>query len=640
MENKSDQDNRAPAQAATDGGEPLDDREAAIREREQAARSRELAAGSREFAAGSRESAAESRELELARREELARARDEALLARAGAEEARASRERLLGQMREANEKLVVAAVHADELVEEATAARKRAEDLAARLGESEQALRASEELFRLLANNLPMLAWYANPDGHIPWYNQPWYDYTGMRLEEPAGWVPEAMIDPEDQPRVLARWRQALASGEPWEDVFQLRRHDGVLRWFLGRAFPLRDPSGRIVRWFGTSADIDDQKRAEAAAQAASRAKDEFLAMLGHELRNPLAPIVTALELMQLRDPAAFARERKIIARQVTHLARLVDDLLDVSRITSGKIELHREPIELAAVVSRAVETASPMIEKKAHQLIVDVAPRGLVVNGDPTRLVQIVLNLLTNAAKFTPPGGTITVTGERRGPNVCLRVRDTGIGISKEMLPHVFDRFAQEQQAADRSQGGLGLGLTIVQSLAAMHGGTATAHSEGIGRGSELTIVLPASAADLDARGREIPSGGAAAAAGGRKILIVDDNRDAAELLQDSLAALGHDVRAVFDGPSALAIIEDFAPDVALLDIGLPGMTGHELAKRIRALGTGIRLIAITGYGLPSDRRRSMEAGFSLHLVKPVDLATLRDGIRRVIADAARSG
>jgi PAS domain S-box-containing protein len=531
-------------------------------------------------------------------------------------------------QMRGANEQLVVAVLRTDELLEEAIVARARAESLAADLG-------ASEELFRLLANNIPMLAWYADPDGHIPWYNQRWYDYTGTKVEEQVGW--ESAFDPEDLPRVLEGWRAAMDRGEPWEDVFRLRRHDGELRWFLSRAFPLRDQDGRIVRWFGTNVDIDDQKRAEAAAQTASRAKDEFLAMLGHELRNPLAPIMTALELMQMRDPTAFARERKIIKRQVTHLVRLVDDLLDVSRITGGKIELHREPIELAVIVSRAVETVSPLLENRSHHLVVDVPPHGLPVDADAMRLVQVVSNLLTNSAKFTPPRGTITITGERRGSRVALRVRDTGIGISEDMLPHVFELFAQERQTTDRSQGGLGLGLAIVQNLVAMHGGTVTAHSEGIGRGSEFVIELPASAVELEAQPYADDAVARALPPGAPKILVVDDNRDVAELMLESLTALGYDVRVAFDGPSALAIVEHFTPDIALLDIGLPVMDGHELAGRMHAKVADTRFIAITGYGQETDRIRSREAGFALHLVKPVDIATLQEGVRQVMNGAA---
>ncbi len=583
-----------------------------------------------------------ARESELATREDLARYREEARRARAEAEEAQTAREELLQQMRDVNERLVLAALRADELLQEATAARDRAEELAAKLRESERALRESEELFRLLANNIPMLAWYANPDGSIPWYNQRWYDYTGTTPGHGAAVTWESVHDPADLPRALVKWRAALGSGEPWEDVFRLRRHDGELRWFLSRAFPLRDAGGRIVRWFGTNVDIDDQKRAEAQAQAASRAKDEFLAMLGHELRNPLAPIRTALELVQMRDPEAFAREREIMGRHLQHLVRLVDDLLDISRITGGKIELQREEIELAVIVSRAVEIASPLLESKAHELVVDVPPRGLPVDGDPTRLVQVVSNLLTNAAKFTPPRGTIAVTGARRGSSVSLRVRDTGVGISEKMLPRIFELFAQERQPIDRAQGGLGIGLAIAQSLVAMHGGTIAARSEGPGRGSELTVELPASTAVLDARGRLAPPEVPAPRPrppDALKVLVVDDNRDAAELMMESLIAFGHEVRGAFDGPAALAIAREFVPEVALLDIGLPVMDGHELAQQLRALVPATRLIAITGYGQEIDRSRSREAGFLLHLVKPVDLAKLQQGLREVMRHAASS-
>ena len=520
--------------------------------------------------------------------------------------------------MREANERLVVASLHADEIADE--------------LRTSRDAWRASEIQFRTLANSIPMMAWYANPEGDIAWCNDRCSEYTGKTIEELVGSQWEPVLDPDDLPRITTRWRAALASGTPWEDVFRLRRRDGAMRWFLARALPLRDDAGNIVRWFGTTADIDDQKRAEDRARASDRAKDEFLAMLGHELRNPLSPIMATLDLMQLRDPKALAHERAIIQRQVSHLARLVDDLLDVSRINQGKIVLQCEPIELGEVVTRAVEMVRPLAEKKQHDLIVSVPAGGLVVDADPTRLAQAIGNLLNNAAKYTPPRGTIEVTGEARDSIVALRVRDTGIGISATMLPHVFELFAQEQQALDRSQGGLGLGLTIVQRLVAMHGGTVTAASEGLGRGSTFTIELPRWMLPIAAGAPQVAAD-LPIDMRGLKVLVVDDNRPVAESFGEVLVTFGCEVRVAFDARTALAIARDFVPDVAMLDIGLPGMDGYELASRLRAQASRQpRLVAITGYGQPEDIRRAHDAGFAAHLVKPVRMAQIEAMLRQI--------
>jgi signal transduction histidine kinase/DNA-binding response OmpR family regulator len=357
-------------------------------------------------------------------------------------------------------------------------------------------------------------------------------------------------------------------------------------------------------------------------AAEQGSRAKDEFLAMLGHELRNPLAPIVTALHLMRLRGSDGTDRERTIIERQVDHLTRLVDDLLDVSRITRGKVELQMEPIEVAEVVARAIEIASPLVEQRRHHLALEVPTRGLVVRGDPVRLTQIVANLLTNAAKYTEGRGHLAVTGERQGDEVVLRVRDNGMGITPAMLPRVFDLFAQEWQASDRSHGGLGLGLSIVRSLVTLHGGRVEAHSAGLGEGSEFVVRLPAA---NEAR-TETPSPPKPRKLGpgaGLRILVVDDNKDVADMLAEFLEAMGHVVRVAHDGPTALRVPSDFIPEVALLDIGLPVMDGYELAHRMRELREfqDVRLVAVTGYGQEGDRARSHSAGFDAHLVKPVD-------------------
>jgi signal transduction histidine kinase len=372
----------------------------------------------------------------------------------------------------------------------------------------------------------------------------------------------------------------------------------------------------------------VDEARR---AAESANRAKDEFLAMLGHELRNPLAPILTALQVMTLRGDTSAERERAVIDRQVRHVVRLVDDLLDVSRIACGKIELKREPIELAPIVAKAIEMASPLIDEKRHVLDVQVAPTGLVVHGDPTRLQQVVLNLLTNAAKYTEPRGHISVAVRRHGDVVELRIRDTGIGIDASMLPHVFDLFVQDRQALDRAQGGLGLGLAIVRNLVELHGGTVTVASDGRGHGSEFLVSLPASTGELVAE--------ASPAAGGAvrrpahailRILIVDDNEDAAGFLAEALTLAGFDTRAAHDGPAALRMADTFEPDVALLDLGLPVMDGYELAEHLHRRERRPVLIAISGYGAERDQHRSQASGFDAHLIKPVDVNELIERLR----------
>jgi signal transduction histidine kinase/DNA-binding response OmpR family regulator len=382
-------------------------------------------------------------------------------------------------------------------------------------------------------------------------------------------------------------------------------------------------------------------EQAARAEAEAANRAKDEFLAMLGHELRNPLAPIVTALQLMDLRAEKTNERERGVIQRQVAYLVRLVDDLLDVSRITRGKVEIERKPVELAQVAAKAIEVASPLLEQRCHRLRVAVPEVGLRVEGDLIRLTQIVSNLLSNAAKYTEQGGTITLSAAAEGDEAVLRVQDTGIGIDSKLLPHVFDLFMQAPQSLARSDGGLGLGLTIVRSLTTLHGGSVKAYSDGAGCGSEFVVRLPrcitARAAD-DVANAARPDAGAR---NGRRILVVDDNIDAAESLAVAISLLGHETRTAYDGPSAIKAATAFRPEVALLDLGLPVMDGYELAQGLRSnpVLSGMRLIAITGYGQEADRARTRAAGFDDHLVKPVDIPGLLNLIDRLTADGGKS-
>jgi PAS domain S-box-containing protein len=367
-------------------------------------------------------------------------------------------------------------------------------------------------------------------------------------------------------------------------------------------------------------------ESSARASAESASRSKDEFLAMLSHELRNPLAPIRTAVQLMKLRGGDQSAREREIIERQVAHLSGLVDDLLDVSRVARGQISLSRVPIAVAEVLARAVEMASPLLEQRAHHLVISVAQPDLTVNADPLRLAQVLANLLTNAAKYTPPRGHVWLTAAQEGENVVVRVRDDGDGISPELLPRVFDLFVQGSRTAARSEGGLGLGLALVKSFVTLHEGTVVAASEGLGKGSEFVVRIPALRGDAATATRPLrdPPNGASR---GRRILVVDDNEDARELLAELLRSLGHEVAVAEDGPAALEQLRVFSAEVAILDIGLPVMDGFELARRVREQ-QGVaapRLIALTGYGLDRDLAQTRAAGFAIHLVKPVDAADL---------------
>jgi signal transduction histidine kinase/ActR/RegA family two-component response regulator len=356
--------------------------------------------------------------------------------------------------------------------------------------------------------------------------------------------------------------------------------------------------------------------------AQQASRAKDEFFAMLGHELRNPLAPIVMALHLMKQHTTDTVRREQEIIERQVSHLVRLVDDLLDVSKIARGKVTLRKEIVELRVVVAAAIEIVSDLFEEHRHQISVNVPQSGLSVFGDPVRLAQVVANLLSNAARYTEPNGEISISGSREDNEVVLIVKDNGVGIGADLLPRVFDLFVQGRRNTDRKEGGLGLGLALVKSLALMHDGKVSARSDGAERGSEFEIRLPArekkafhaSVSDSKEAANRVSS---------KRILVVDDNADSAEMMRVILESAGHQVEVANDGPGALSVVEGFSPEIALLDIGLPVMDGYELGKRLHATtnAASCRLIALTGYGQAHDRAQSKASGFEAHFVKPVD-------------------
>jgi PAS domain S-box-containing protein len=453
--------------------------------------------------------------------------------------------------------------------------------------------------------------------------------------------------IHPDDRERVRQTSQSILPGGgaELCDVEYRVDLPDGGERWVSSRSTIHRDPSGMPTRIVGTIGDItarvQSQRELERLlaqltaeklrAEQASRAKDEFLAMLGHELRNPLAPIQTALEVMALRQSGEPSREETVIRRQVHHLVRLLDDLLDVSRITSGQVALDRRPLDLADVVTQALELTSPLFELRRHHLSVDV-PRGLHLVGDDRRLTQVVANLLDNAARYTEPGGIVVVRASRAGDHASLDVVDNGIGIAPDLLPRVFDLFVQAERAPDRAEGGLGIGLTLVRTFVRMHGGEVTASDNRPAAGSRFQVKLPI-----------LPDGVIAEAQPDRQldewpprrdrqssILVVDDNQDAADLLAEVLRDQGHDVQVAHDGPQALERLTAFRPEVAILDIGLPVMDGYELALALRdRLGPELRLLAVTGYGQERDRARSHEVGFERHFVKPVALTDLLEAI-----------
>jgi PAS domain S-box-containing protein len=389
----------------------------------------------------------------------------------------------------------------------------------------------------------------------------------------------------------------------------------------------PIRDVDGRIVGASKIGRDITYQKQIESERQEADRRKDEFLAMLAHELRNPLASINNAVQLFgKLESEEELEWAKEIVHRQVRHLSRLIEDLLDVSRITRGKISLRREHLNLSPIVSSAVEAVRPFIEERKHEIVVSLAPGALRLEGDPMRLEQILVNLLTNSAKYTESGGRITLTAWSEQDTILVQIRDTGVGIAPELLPRIFDLFVQGDRSIARSEGGLGIGLTLVQKLAEMHDGSVVAESDGLNRGSQFTLRFPMLKAAPIAKPRlssQLPR----VARQSSRILVVDDNVDTAVGLAKLLTLLGHDVEVAYDGESALTVAAAHKPEIILMDIGLPGLTGYEVVRRLRQGPTckTALIVAVSGYGQEDDRRKSSEAGFDHHLVKPVDLDSL---------------
>lgn len=487
-----------------------------------------------------------------------------------------------------------------------------------------EQSLRDSEANFRALADNIPQLAWMTDATGWIFWYNRRWHDYTGTSLEEVRGWDWQKVHHPEHLQRVVEKFRRHIRTGETWEDTFPLRSASGEYRWFLSRAFAIHDANGEVVRWFGTNTDITEQRLAEEALREADRRKDVFLATLGHELRNPLAPITNAIQVIRQlggSNNPQFDELFGIVERQSAQLMRLVDDLLDVSRISRGRLALKRARVLLQDVLDSAIEGAQPLIQVQEHKLSVSMPQEPCYVDGDASRLSQVFLNVLNNAAKYTSPGGHISMTVECAADHATMTIRDDGPGIGAELLPKIFELFVQGHEAGARVHGGLGIGLPLARELVEMHGGSIEARSDEPGPGSEFVIRLPLATPPAPS-GKTTDLSRPTIHARRWRIVVVDDNVDAADTLALSLELLGHTVITRYDAAGALAAIEAERPDLAILDIGLPDFDGYELARRIRhAHGEALTLVALTGWGQAGDRQRAREAGFDLHRTKPID-------------------
>jgi len=496
-----------------------------------------------------------------------------------------------------------------------------------------EEMLRASAARFRALAETVPDKIFTADPAGHIDYLSPQWSAYTGLDSALFEDGAESEIVHPEDVGETLRRWRNAIAGGLPFHVEHRLRRADGEYRWHDTRAVPFRD-GDRTQMWVGASSDIQALKESD-------QRKDEFLAMLAHELRNPLAPISNALDILrQSEDKQLTESAIGMLQRQVGQVTRLVDDLLDVSRISRGTIGLHIERVELGPIVAQAVEAAQPRISSRQQRFTLVMPQEPIVLDADATRLTQVVGNLLSNASKFTGRGGEIRLVVERDASHISICVHDNGIGIPAEQLERIFEMFVQVDTSLERVEGGLGIGLMLVKKLVAMHRGTVEAHSGGLGQGSRFIIRLPLAAeAHAPARSNDLARGEEHAGKP-RRILVADDNVDAAESMALLLQLSGHDVRIAHDGLAAVKAAESFRPEIVLLDIGMPTLNGYQAARRIRKLDPAVRLVAVSGYAQEEDRIQSKEAGFALHLVKPVDTRRLREFIAESLSSPAGAG
>jgi PAS domain S-box-containing protein len=485
---------------------------------------------------------------------------------------------------------------------------------------ESETALRRSDERLRLAQSAAMMGIWESNLETNTTEWTQELEALFGIPpgRGRPEEW--EQHVHPDDRGRITVEIERAIAEHRVFDLEFRILHPSGKVRWFNSRGGAIYDQGGRPTRLLGVTIDVTERK----ALREADQSKNEFLAMLSHELRNPLAPIRNSLFVLE-RAPAGGEQARAaqaVIDRQVTHLTRLVDDLLDVTRITQGKVQLRRELLELGDLVRRTAEDHRAAFVENGIRFETRLAAEPMWLTADATRISQVVGNLLGNATKFTPPGGRVELTLGREQDAARLTVRDDGVGIVPEVLGHLFQPFTQAAQTLDRSRGGLGLGLALVKTLVELHGGQVQVTSEGQGRGAQFSVRLP-----LEAAPRRAAPAGEARPNRPCRVLVIEDNREAADSLEMVLELVGHKVKVAYDGPSGLTVAKDFRPEVVLCDVGLPGMSGYDVARAFRARDDlrGAVLVALTGYALPEDKRRALEAGFAHHVAKPASLETL---------------
>ncbi|HZI07442.1 MAG TPA: PAS domain S-box protein [Archangium sp.] len=516
----------------------------------------------------------------------------------------------------------------------------------------AEQSQTEQVRQFQLLTDTLPHLAWISRPDGTCEYTNRPWYEYTGLSREESLGYGWTRAMHPEDLPRILEHWQRARETGVGHEIELRLRRaSDGAWRWFLARAQPARAADGSVLQWIGSCTDIDDQRRAgqerlellrrvqaaHAAAEEANRLKDDFLATVSHELRTPLTAMLGWLQLLRTGRLSEEKRARALetVERNARTQAQVIEDLLDISRIITGKLRLEPGPLDLKDVVEAALESTRPLADTKGVMLELGKDTESLSMWGDAGRLQQVVWNLLSNAIKFTPRGGRVTVQLRPLEGSVELRVTDTGMGISPAFLPHIFERFRQQDSSSRRAHGGLGLGLAIVHHLVELHGGHVSAHSPGEGLGASFVLHLPRKPrpappapllAPVDA-GATMPP--ASSQLTGLRLLLVEDQEDTREMIRLMLESHGAQLRAVASAAEAFHCLREWRSDLLVSDIGLPGESGYELLQRIRALpaeeGGRTPAIALTAYARAEDRERALRAGFDMHVPKPIEEAEL---------------
>jgi len=505
----------------------------------------------------------------------------------------------------------------------------------------AEEILRESEEQLRALADSIPQLAWMAEPDGFIFWYNQRWYDYTGTTSEEMAGWGWQSVHDAEMLPNVLERWQASIQTGEPFEMEFPLRRGaDKTFRWFLTRVVPVRDVNGRIVRWFGTNTDVEELRQARLQAEQANKIKDEFLATLSHELRTPLNAILGWSQILHNHnlDESETKKALATIERSARAQNQLIDDLLDVSRIITGKLRLDVRAVDLSSIIEAAVDAARPAAQAKNIRLQMLLDPQAGPISGDPDRLQQVVWNLLSNAVKFTPKEGRVQVRLERVNSHVEIVISDTGKGIEPEFLPYVFDRFRQSDGSMTRRYGGLGLGLAIARQLVELHGGTVSVESAGAGQGSTFMVNLPLLPVRREPAS-DVPRVHPKAETGASRdcppelsdlrVLLVDDEADSRDLLNVVLDSCGASVTTASSAAEAFETIMREKFDVIISDIGMPVEDGFSLIGKIRSLaneqGGDVPAIALTAYARAEDRVKALRFGFQMHIAKPVEPSEL---------------